>query len=89
MIVAAAIRHKDTGIVLTLPRPNRHMHINMVAKDHLGIDRHVVNVRFEEGFIDSRGRFLGRVRAKFIARRNGQLRSGVDPLGELFTEDLW
>ena len=86
MIVAAAIRHKATGIVLTLPRPNRHMHINMVAKDHLRLGRNVVNIDCEEGFLDNRGRFLGRGDARLHAWECGQVRG---PDGELFSEDLW
>lgn len=101
MIVAAAIRHKPTGIVLTLPRPNRHLHINMVAKDHLRIERNVVNLQCEEGFLSDTGAFLGRVDAMLHARAVGQLlkrRQPGDPAGapgrassqpELFSEDLW
>jgi len=84
-IVAVAVKH-STGVVLTLPAPNRHhnvLHV-MSALDIYKTDE----ARHEQGFITSTGRFVGREEAEQIAEAAGQILRKTPGRG-LFSEDVW
>jgi hypothetical protein len=84
-IVAVAVKH-STGVVLSLPPPNRHHHVLriMSALDIYKIDEG----RHEQGFLTSRGRFVDRAEALEIAEAAGQVIKKT-PGGGLFSEDVW
>ncbi len=82
-IVAAAILHE--GEPYSVPPPGRHHHvIRLLDETYPGAGPFVE----EQGFMTSRGRFVGREEGGRIALAAGQtpaLRWGVD----LYSEDLW
>ena len=85
-IVCAAVRHKVTGLVFSLPQPNRHHHI-LHAMKSLGLDTtHTMN---EQGFLTNDGWFVGREQARDIAADAGQLLPDARICNQLFSEDLW
>lgn len=79
-IERAAIRH--CGEVYSLPRPARHHDV-----------AHWLSGRGArggvQGFVTSKGRFVGRREAMRIAEKAGQLRGEPYVIGELFSEDVW
>ena len=83
MIVAAAIR-LNNGLVLTLPKPARHIDIAIAIRVHCG------GLSEEHGFLSDTGHFMSRKVAMDYAQRCGQklLKAPNERLG-LFTEDLW
>lgn len=81
-IIAAAILYK--GLIVTLPPPARHHTILHPLGDIVG---EVIGPD-EQGFLTSRGRFVGRIEARDIAVQI----MGVKPKNRssyLFSEDLW
>ena len=79
------------GVIYSVSTPGRHHHSHQAMDELSGLfggEHHK-----EEGFIDSKGNFLDRENAVFIARTAGQLfRNGLpktNPQSELFSEDLW
>lgn len=84
-IVRAAL--SINGAVYSLPSPARHHDvIHSLPISTLGLE-------FEQGFVDSTGRFLNRKDAMFVAQEAKQLIRDSDPTHyqgpELFSEDLW
>lgn len=82
-IVGVAI--KFNGATITMPRPNRHPNIVRAVGGIGGPD--------VQGFVDDKGRFLGRKDAYRLALKNGQLnrRPGAQLYqgDDLYSEDLW
>lgn len=83
-IAAAAIEHD--GLVFSMPKPARHHHI-IHAMSRIGLGPEKVK---NQGFLTSKGEFVGRGVARFIAVRAGQIddRKSHHP-NHLFSEDLW
>ena len=91
-IVAAAIRIE--GLVLMMPKPNRHHNIIHKTVDvfERGEDRDLTYISHDQGFITSDGEYVDRETAKQIVKESGQTtipRDYGDSLRELFSEDLW
>jgi len=83
-VVGVAIKDR-TGRVYQLPRPSRHHHvIKEMVKDGCATP-----ITGEQGFILSNGRFAGRIKAKFIAKKAGQLLDRASSRSELFSECVW
>jgi hypothetical protein len=82
-IETAAVIDKK-GLIYTMPRPARHHNIIIL----LPLDAYSGS---EQGFITSKGRFVGRKEAFDIAKSNMQ--PWVNPpfgnSGDLFSENLW
>jgi hypothetical protein len=82
-ITHVAIAYK--GKIHSLPAPNRHHHVIRMIGGMGG--------PHEEGFLDSDGRFFGRIAAMELVKDNGQLkrRPGANHYQgpELYSEDLW
>lgn len=83
-IATAAIVGYD-GVVVTLPRPNRHHDIIHYMATVL---KHPVPITGKQGFVTVNGNFFNRVDSKIIARSCNQIISNR-PHKELFSEDLW
>ena len=88
-IVRAAV--KSGGIAFSLPQPARHhnvMHTLLaMAGDQFGPDQF-----HDQGFITSRGRYVGREEGKRIAIAAGQLLDPDDAASRgasLYSEDVW
>lgn len=93
----AAIKHND-GRMWWLPRPARHADIIRSMKDGKlmprvpGIigDRCIDGIsEFTQGFLTGNGKFVDRRRALVIARKAGQLRTGLVLSNNLTSEQLW
>ena len=83
-VVGVAIKDK-TGRIYQLPKPNRHHHvIKEMVKDGC-----TTPITGEQGFILSDGRFAGRIVAKFVAEKAGQLLDRASKRCELFSECIW
>lgn len=84
-IVAVAVRFGD--VVVSLPEPNRHHHvIHAYTKQNGRV------FPDEQGFLTSKGQFVGRKEALRIASHAAQVRPrlhGQYDGPELFSEDLW
>jgi len=83
IITHVAIAYK--GKIYSLPAPNRHHNLIRMMGGMGG--------PHEEGFLDDKGRFFGRIAAMELAKDSGQLRRRP---GEkyyqgpaLYSEDLW
>jgi hypothetical protein len=82
-VVATALLMKG-GLVLSLPRPARHWHVQTAAVE-LGIS---LVGNHEQGFLTSEGRFVRRAPARVMAFKAGQLAG--KPISKVFTsEELW
>lgn len=95
-IVAVAIQQSSTGVILSLPKPNRHHHIINGFGQATGLK--LTELGFDvQGFLTNRGTFVDRELGKEIAVISGDYRSheGFDPKvntysgPKLFSEDLW
>lgn len=85
LVVAAAIKSAEDGIVYSVPAPGRHHNvIHMLAQ--AGFKPPVLG---EQGFLLSDGRFATRTAAKYVARKAGQLLERASELKQLFSEDVW
>lgn len=71
-------------ITVTAPPPYRHYHV----LHPLG-DRGVTVLNTNQGFITSRGRYVGREEAFKIAKTANQFIGDPIQQGKLFSEDLW
>lgn len=83
-VVGVAIKDR-IGRIYQLPKPNRHHHvIKEMVKDGC-----TTPITGEQGFILNNGRFVGRIKAKFIAEKAGQLLDRASKLRKLFSECIW
>lgn len=77
------------GIILSMPRPNRHHNIFHFMHD-CGWWNHLENVpAHKQGFITSEGRFVDRKEGVSIAYAASQILKKHGPETELFSEDCW
>ncbi len=84
-VVCAAMKMKD-GLIVT---GVRHFSPDMRATLlRIYGERYKFEVT-EQGFIDTRGRFLTRAEAWKAAERHGQIRRQVSSPGELYSENLY
>jgi hypothetical protein len=86
LIISAAIQLPN-GVIASLPQPLRH-HDVIHALHRIGVpDQGPLN----QGFITSRGRYVGREEAVWVAIRAEQiiLPKRTHPQTQLFSEDLW
>ena len=84
-IVCAAIRHKDTGVIILGVR-----HFDLLM--HKAIEQYGYrNHPFDQGFVNQRGDFLTRGEAFLVAKEAGQIRkkTGNVDVPELYSEDLY
>lgn len=86
-IFGCAVRNPTTGMYCYSPKPFRHGDVM-----HTMVERRVVEGvvpgDWEQGFVTSRFRFVGREEAMAVAKAASQLkRPQSGP--ELFSEDLW
>lgn len=86
-IVAAAIFH---GATVSLPPPARHHTVLNFMATTKGIETALIHP-VNQGFLTSKGRFVNRTEAFYIADRMGQIIKKTGNQGEptLFSEDLW
>jgi hypothetical protein len=91
-IVGVAIRLESSGygLVLSLPKPNRHSDVvsagNFIGGGALGS----LSSNEIQGFTTSHGRFVNRRQALVIATRAGQIVKGpAMPSFGLSSEDVW
>ena len=83
MITGVAIGCK--GLLITLPKPNRHSDCCVYAKS-LGIDLSILK---NQGFVTDKGKYLDRKKAAKHAKRVNQ-ESMYGNFGDvLISEDLW
>lgn len=82
-IVSVAI--SAYGLVFMLPPPARHH--TVMTKIHEFNSEIQVNPK-GQGFLTSKGRYVGRRDAALIAKSSGQVDQLIAP-PELFSEDLW
>ena len=83
MILAAAIRHD--GIVYSVPKPGRHHNVIRIM-NRRGMGPETMR---EQGFLTNTGRFVDRKEACLIARAADQIMLKTEPVGLLFSEDVW
>lgn len=86
MIVAAAIKHKETGLAISLPRPNRHHNVMYAMYD---IVKQSIGGQYEQGFMTNDGVFVDRYEGFKIAQQNNQIIKKHGPDDYLFSEDMW
>lgn len=86
-IIAAAIRHKETGQIWTLPAPARHHNIFRIMPESMSSLE--MNSKTEQGFETNLRPFVDRKEAKKIARNADQLLDRASKLNILFSEDVW
>lgn len=86
-IVAAAIFH---GACVSLPPPARHHTVLNFMATIMEIDTALIHP-VNQGFLTSKGRFVNRTEAFYIADRMGQIIEKTGNQGEptLYSEDLW
>jgi hypothetical protein len=79
-ITGVAIRHRETKVIFSMPRPARHHTLirELTALGELDF------AKGEQGFVTETGEFLDREQAFVHAARFGQLKRKI-----LFSEDLW
>lgn len=91
VIKAAALKHKDTGKIYSVPKPGRHHDvIRVIHEEHKGDPRAARKVVMgsTQGFVTSHDRFVDRYEALVIAKRVGQLiKEWVTD--RLYSEDVW
>jgi len=85
-VVCAAIRHKQTQLVLCGAR-----HFDYIMLNHISETELEGWADADQGFIDQWGNFLTRQEAYIIAERQGQLTAQGAPhtKGILYSEDLY
>jgi hypothetical protein len=85
MIVAAAIK-AGRGMTCSMPKPCRHVDIQR----EMEIGHGIAIAESDKGFLDDRGRFLGRHEAAVHACAAGQVKQqAINWNLGLFSEDLW
>jgi hypothetical protein len=92
---------RKSGIVYSLPSPNRHHHILWIFAKRKGLpnvpsvdDESLLVERVEDGedsqgFLDANGRYLNREQAEVNAFLHNQVKNGELIGGPLTSEDLW
>jgi hypothetical protein len=85
-IVCAAIRHKETGRIITGAR-----HYDKIMREQINASEGITfwKPSCEQGFIDQFGDFLNRKDAWRIAENEGQIRREVSSAGTLYSENLY
>lgn len=83
MITHVAI--KKDGKVYSLPKPNRH---HNVIQHMARVLKMPTPITGEQGFVDDKGRFLGREDGRAHALKIGQVEKTLEP-DLLYSEDLW
>ena len=86
-IIAAAVRHKETGEIWTLPAPARHHNVFRIMPESMSSKE--MNSQTEQGFETNLRPFVDRKEAKKIAREADQLLDRASNLNILFSEDVW
>lgn len=86
-IVQAATRDRKTGRIYSVAVPGRHHNVVSLMKQ-VGAAGHG-HEGSVQGFITSRGRFLGRREALKVATLANQLIRKTPPDDRLFSEDVW
>ncbi len=84
--VAVRIGSPNSFAVWFLPKPMRHHHILHIMYEN-GMEEKLVE--WDQGFLDSDGKFLTRSEALLNAIENNQLICKTSPVDLLFSEDLW
>lgn len=84
-ILSAAVRSGD--LIISIPRPARH-HVIMqeISWQKLAL---TASHDYEQGFLTSTGRFVGRIAGCQIAYRANQIINKSGPDNQLFSEDMW
>ena len=86
-IISAAVRIGE--MIFSLPPPARHHDVLHNMSENITPGQ---GPTWEQGFLTTSGRFVGRREGYVLARWAGQLdhvRPKTEPLVELFSEDLW
>jgi len=89
VIIGVAFYNKETEMLISLPKPNRHHDVfDQLRGPNLSRDTGWV-----QGFVDSKGRFFDREAAARYVREIGQelTKEGKTDSypDELFSEDVW
>lgn len=82
-VESAAIRHD--GTVYALAPPARHIDVIWFMWEQ----RRELSMGTDQGFVTSRGRYVGRAEAARIAITAGQIERTQFQTDVLFSEDLW
>lgn len=86
-IEKVAIDYYNIGLVVVLPKPNRHHNIIHYVSEKYGIT--TLKEPHIQGFWTSNKRFVGREEAAKIALAAGQIKELQWSEVALFSEDLW
>lgn len=85
-VVCAALRHKDSRLIICGPR-----HFCKIMRDCIdklgGITEW--KGKCDQGFVDNMGMFLSREEAWRLAKENGQIKREVAGEGKLYSENLY
>lgn len=84
-IACVAVKYPDIG-VLALPAPARHHHVMWTR---LLIDGERTAGDADQGFLTTKGRFVGREEGLKIATQHKQIVQKHGNEGLLFSEDMW
>lgn len=86
-IICAAIRDKSTGLIYSLPAPQRH---HQILHAFAVLHQQLVRGSTEQGFLTSEGQFVNRSDAVRIAVCAGQVSAHelINPR-QLYSEDVW
>lgn len=91
-VVCAAIRHKETDLVIAGVRHNDDVMVDLMLETRTAVrdGGRIVCDKFESGFLTNKGEFLDRQQSWIIAARANQIRPrhGQVP-GTLHSEDLY
>lgn len=92
---------RQSGILYSLPAPNRHHHILWILSKMRGnegapevADEKLLTAALDpgndsQGFLDAEGQYLNRQDAYVRAQATGQIKGGKIIGGVLTSEDLW
>lgn len=84
-IECSAIQHPD-GTIYAVLAPGRHHHVIWMMAS---IGRAGLNNTCDQGFLTSRGRYLGREAALVVAVAARQIKDKTGSSKRLFSEDMW
>lgn len=85
LIIGVAIKHRLTGDVFFLLKPNRHSDVIRALVERGDRD----HAKGEQGFLTDDGTFLNRWQAARCVKRTRQHTTGSVRLNILLSEDLW